>query len=70
MGTQLEIGCRCTVHVDYGNQKLLRGKTARIVKFQRHGTQQFARVIWNGLKSIELEDEFGTLFELRDLKPI
>lgn len=66
----LRIGDRCTVNVDWGNKTFLRNKRAQVVKIQQHGTQTFVKIFWIGKYAQKLEDEFGLLFEIEDLKRI
>jgi len=66
----LQIGDKCTVHVDWGNQTLLRNRRAQIVKFQQHGAQTFVKIFWIGKYAQKLEDEFGLLFEIENLQKI
>jgi hypothetical protein len=69
MGT-IGVGDRCTVHVDYGNKKLLKNKRVRVETVQQHGRQTFYRVKWLGVYGKECEEEFGTLFEPKDLRRV
>lgn len=69
MGT-IRVGDKCTVHVDYGNSKLLKGKRVRIEAAQKHGSQTFYKVKWLGVYGKECEEEFGNLFESQDLRRI
>ena len=61
---------RCTVHPDWGSGAC-KGKRVRICKFQRNDRQCFAIVSWGvGKQARALEDEYGTLFNVDELKKV
>jgi hypothetical protein len=66
----VNVGDKCTVHVDYGDKKLLKNKRVRIESIQHNGRQTFYRVKWLGVYGKECEAEFGVLFEEKDLRRI
>jgi hypothetical protein len=66
----INVGDKCTVHVDYGNRKLLKNKRVRIEAVQTHGRQTFYKVKWLGVYGKECEAEFGTLFEESSLRRV
>lgn len=66
---QLEINDRCTVNVEWGDGSH-RGKRVQIVSFQQNGSQTFARVRWLGNDSKTLAEQYGVLFNLKELRKV
>lgn len=62
-------GDKCTAHPDWGSGAC-KGKRVQILKFQRNDRECFAIVMWLGLKAKALEAEYGTLFNVDELKKV
>lgn len=74
MATRLEqpdddfrIGEKVTIQVDWGSG-LHRNKRFQITGFQMHGHVKHARGFWVGKYAKRLEEEYGKIFPVLDLK--
>lgn len=61
----------CFINVEWGDQKLLRGKRAQILHIQDNGRMcKFARIAWRGKEAKLLQEQFGDLFNLEELEKV
>lgn len=60
---------KCTVHPDWGSGAC-KGKRIQICKFQQNDRQCFAIVMWLSSKANALKEEYGTLFNVDELKKV
>ena len=65
-----ELNEKVTLSIDWGSG-LHRGKRCQIISFQQNGNLKCAKVLWRSPKyGAKLEEEYGTIFPLLDLKKL
>lgn len=68
--SELKPGDKCKIEVEWIPRSILNSKRVQIIRFQQHGREMFAKVLWLGRQSKELEEQYGNLFHIKELRAL